>query len=190
MTSMEAREDGALTMAAIAAGERAALLRLMDRHGRGLRAVAARFLGSQEEAEEVVQDVFVKAWRNAHRYDAQRAAVSTWLYRITVNHCIDRRRRRAQRQFIGLEEVNDDLVDPAPAAETQVGGRQRLAATRRAIARLPDRQRMALLLSAVAGLSTLEIAQALGTSGGSVEQLLVRARRTLRTELGGDTDPG
>ncbi|MEL7347086.1 MAG: sigma-70 family RNA polymerase sigma factor [Pseudomonadota bacterium] len=183
MTTIEARREGACTMTAIAEGDRGALMRLMDRHSRGLRGVAARFLGNEEEAEEVVQDVFIRVWRKAHRYDPAQAAVSTWLYRIAVNLCIDRQRRRTFRQIVGLEEVVEDLADPAPSAEVQVADRARLAATRQAITALPGRQRMALLLAVVAEFSTVEIAAAMETSAGSVEQLLVRARRSLRGSL-------
>ncbi|MEL6210299.1 MAG: sigma-70 family RNA polymerase sigma factor [Pseudomonadota bacterium] len=183
MTTIEARREGACTMTAIAEGDRGALMRLMDRHSRGLRGVAARFLGNEEEAEEVVQDVFIRVWRKAHRYDPAQAAVSTWLYRIAVNLCIDRQRRRAFRQVVGLEEVVEDLADPTPSAEVQVADRARLAATRQAITALPGRQRMALLLAVVAEFSTVEIAATMETSAGSVEQLLVRARRSLRGSL-------
>ncbi|MEL6773384.1 MAG: sigma-70 family RNA polymerase sigma factor [Pseudomonadota bacterium] len=183
MTTIEARREGACTMTAIAEGDRGALMRLMDRHSRGLRGVAARFLGNEEEAEEVVQDVFIRVWRKAHRYDPAQAAVSTWLYRIAVNLCIDRQRRRTFRQIVGLEEVVEDLADPTPSAEVQVADRARLAATRQAITALPGRQRMALLLAVVAEFSTVEIAAAMETSAGSVEQLLVRARRSLRGTL-------
>ncbi|MEL6335633.1 MAG: sigma-70 family RNA polymerase sigma factor [Pseudomonadota bacterium] len=183
MTTIEARREGACIMTAIAEGDRGALMRLMDRHSRGLRGVAARFLGNEEEAEEVVQDVFIRVWRKAHRYDPAQAAVSTWLYRIAVNLCIDRQRRRTFRQIVGLEEVVEDLADPTPSAEVQVADRARLAAARQAITALPGRQRMALLLAVVAEFSTVEIAAAMETSAGSVEQLLVRARRSLRGSL-------
>ncbi|MEL6767744.1 MAG: sigma-70 family RNA polymerase sigma factor [Pseudomonadota bacterium] len=185
MSGSDAREDGARLMAAIAAGDRAAMAALMDRHARGLRGVAARYLGSEEEAEEIVQDAFLRAWRHAARYDPAKAAVSTWLYRITVNLCVDRRRRSAFRQFVGLEAAGGEemLADPSPGAEAQLAARSQLAAARGALLRLPARQRMAILLSAVGELSTQEVAAVLETSQGSVEQLLVRARRRLREEL-------
>ncbi|MEM6357200.1 MAG: RNA polymerase sigma factor [Pseudomonadota bacterium] len=185
MNGIDPREEGARTMAAIAAGDRSALISLMERHARGLRSIAARYLGSEEEAEEIVQDVFLKAWRNAARYDARKAAVSTWLYRIAINLCIDRRRSLALRQFVGLDAAGgeDTLPDISPGAEALMDGRSRLVLTRRALLRLPARQRMAVLLASVAELSTREIAEVLETSEGSVEQLLVRARRRLREEL-------
>ncbi|MEM6676338.1 MAG: sigma-70 family RNA polymerase sigma factor [Pseudomonadota bacterium] len=188
------RQDDAARMAAIAAGDQAALVALMTAQGPGLRAVATRYLGSAVEAEDVVQETFVKAWQRADRYDPSRAAVSTWLYRIAVNACIDRQRRRSLSRMMGLEEAGVEERDGStggmaadqPSTERRTAARQRLDAARTAIAALPGRQRMAILLAAVAGLGTAEIAEALGTSRGSVEQLLVRARRRLRRELGDD----
>ncbi|MEO0819746.1 MAG: sigma-70 family RNA polymerase sigma factor [Pseudomonadota bacterium] len=177
------REEGAALMAAIARGERRALAQIIALYGDGLGTVAARYLGNAAEAEEVVQDTFVRAWRHAARYDPARGAASTWLYRIAVNLCIDRQRRRALRRFVGLEDVEAELGDPAPGAERHAAGRARLAEVRDAMEVLPARQRLALLLRAVAGLDTAEIAETMGASIGSVEQLLVRARRRLTAEL-------
>ncbi|MEL6479053.1 MAG: sigma-70 family RNA polymerase sigma factor [Pseudomonadota bacterium] len=174
------QDEAAEWMAAIARGERQALALLIARHGRGLTLMATRYLGGEEEAEEVVQDVFLRVWRNASRYDPARAKVSTWLYRIAVNLCIDRQRKRAFRRFVGLEDAAQEIPDPEPGAARRIAGQQRLDQVRAAMDRLPQRQRMALLLSAVAGLDTASVAEAMGSSRGAVEQLLVRARRTLR----------
>ncbi|MBX9462637.1 MAG: sigma-70 family RNA polymerase sigma factor [Aquamicrobium sp.] len=167
----------------IASGEQAALARLIDRHGHGLRVFAARYLGSAADAEDVVQDVFVSVWKHAARFDPVKGRASTWLYRITANRCIDARRRRSLRAFIGLDDVHDILADEDPRADARVGARQELAIVRDGLARLPERQRMALLLRAVAGLDVPAIAEVMGASAGSVEQLLVRGRRSLRGHL-------
>jgi len=109
---------------------------------------------------------------------------TTWIYRILVNGCIDRRRRRGLRALAGLGDVETEAVpDPAPDAFTVAGDRQRLARVREGLGRLGARQRMAVLLSAVAGLDTAAIAETMGTTTGGVEQLLVRARRSLRAHL-------
>ena len=165
-------------MRRIAEGDRRALGRLIELYGRGLTLLATRYLGQEDQADEVVQDVFVRAWKNARRYDPAKARVYTWLYRITVNLCIDRQRRRAFRRFVGLEAA-PDVPDPQPTAADRADGKSRLAQVRAAMDRLPARQRMALLLSAVAEMDNAEIAQAMGASTGAVEQLLVRARRAL-----------
>ncbi len=167
----------------VASGEQAALARLIDRHGHGLRVFAARYLGSVAEAEDVVQDVFVSVWKHAARFDPAKGRASTWLYRITANRCIDARRRRSLRVFIGLDDLHDLVADDDPGADARLGARQELAIVRDGLSRLPERQRMALLLRAVAGLGVPAIAEVMGASAGSVEQLLVRGRRGLRDHL-------
>lgn len=187
--STDPQQQAAALVQAMARGDRRALAGLIDLHGRGLTLVATRYLGREDEAEEVVQDTFLRAWRHAGRYDPARAQVRTWLWRITVNLCIDRHRRNALRRFIGLDDAAMQVADPAPTAATRTEHRQRLDQTREAIAQLPGRQRMALLLSAVAALDTGEIAEAMQTSPGAVEQLLVRARKGLRRTLEANEDP-
>lgn len=176
------REDDDL-LARIAAGSQGALAQLIARHGRGLRVFAARYLGNPNDAEDVVQDVFVTVWKHAGRFDSQKARVSTWLYKITANRCIDQRRRRFLRDFIGLDDLDSDPVSEAADAEVTVSNRQELSIVRGGIAALPQRQRMALLLKVVADLDVPAIAEVMGTSAGSVEQLLVRARRGLRDHM-------
>lgn len=190
--SEDPQAEGAGLISAMAQGDRRALGRLITLHGRGLTLVATRYLSREDEAEEIVQDTFLRAWRHAGRYDPAKARVLTWLYRITVNLCIDRQRRNALRRFIGFDDVSRngayEVQDPQPTAEVHIAGRAELAEVRAAIAELPDRQRMALLLSAVAALDNTEIAEAMRISRGAVEQLLVRARRSLRKTTGQDEE--
>lgn len=168
---------------AVAAGDQAALARIIDRHGRGLRLFAARLLGSAADAEDIVQDVFVSAWKHAGRFDPQKGRASTWLYRIAANRCIDRRRRKSFRAFIGLDAMTDEPAGDEPAADALIGARQELAIVRGGLAALPERQRMALLLRAVADMDVPEIAAVMEVSVGSAEQLLVRGRRALRQHM-------
>lgn len=180
----EPETDDAALLAAISRGEEAALRDLIARHGRRLNAVATRYLGNAVEAEDVVQEVFFRVWQNAARYDPARARASTWVHAIAVRLCIDRLRKLKLRRVFGLGgglDAEDFTADPAPATEQTVANRQALALTRKALATLPDRQRLAILLSAVGGLDTIGIAEALDISPGAVEQLLVRARRRLRS---------
>lgn len=170
-------------LARVAAGSQAALSQLMARHGRGLRTFAARYLGHAADAEDVVQEVFVTVWKQAARFDPKRGRASTWLYRITANRCIDQRRRRALRNFMGLDDVPGELAAPDVGAEATMAARQELAIVRGGLSRLPERQRMALLLRAVGDLDIAAIAEVMGTSAGSAEQLLVRGRRALRDHL-------
>lgn len=170
-------------LARIAAGQHLALSELMARHGRGLRTFAARYLGHAGDAEDVVQEVFVTVWKQAARFDPRKARASTWLYRITANRCIDQRRRRALRNFLGLDDIVEEPAAPEANAETATGAKQELAIVRQGLSRLPERQRMALLLRAVGELDIGAIAEVMGASAGSVEQLLVRGRRALRDHL-------
>lgn len=177
------RRDDDRLLVRVASGDQAALAAVIDRHGRGLRLFAGRLLGSAADAEDVVQDVFVAAWKHAVRFDPAKGRASTWLYRIAANRCIDMRRRRSFRAFVGLDAMPDEPVDEEPAADDRVGARQELAVVRGGLAALPERQRMALLLRAVADMDVPDIAQVMGTSIGSAEQLLVRGRRALREHM-------
>lgn len=171
-------------MQAIAAGRQHALAQLIERHGKGLIAFARRYLGgSREDAEDIVQEVFWTVWRKAAQFDPDRAQVTTWLYRIAANRCIDAARRSALLRFVGLDAMSADPALEEPDAEAELSGRSELALARKGILDLPRRQRMALLLRAVADLDVPAIAEVMGTSNGSVEQLLVRARRTLREHM-------
>lgn len=167
----------------IAAGSQGALSALIARHGRGLRTFAARYLGNASDAEDVVQEVFVTVWKEAARFDPARGRASTWLYRITANRCIDQRRRRTLRSFIGLDDIRDEVASSEADAETTTAARQELAIVRDGLSRLPERQRMAVLLRAIGDLDIAAIAEVMGGSIGSAEQLLVRGRRALRDHL-------
>lgn len=192
-TATTAHESTTL-MRDLARGSDAALTRLVALHGRGLTIFATRYLGSASQAEDVVQEVFIRAWERARSYDPARGAVSTWLYRIAANLCIDRQRRARFRRFFGVKDVTemaDTLAVDTADTDRALAARETLARVRQGIAGLPDRQRMAILFAAVAGMDTVEIAAIMGASRGSVEQLLVRARRTLRAGLGeGGSDDG
>ncbi|WKL28360.1 RNA polymerase sigma factor (plasmid) [Sinorhizobium meliloti] len=115
--------------------------------------------------------------------DPSKGRATTWLYRIAANRCIDVRRWRKFRILIGFEEAHERSLSEDPEADTLIGARQELAIVRACLDKLPDRQRMALLLRAVADLDVPAIAEVMEASTGSVEQLLVRARRTLRAQL-------
>ncbi|AOZ68913.1 hypothetical protein LPB142_05930 [Rhodobacter xanthinilyticus] len=176
--------EGRALMAALAAGERAALGRLVVRFGPPIERYAAQMLRNRADAEEIAQEVFLRVWRRAGQFDPARGTVASWVWRIAVNLCIDRRRRAGLRQFLGLE-VAPEPADEAPGPEARLDARSALARTRAAIADLPARQRQALLLRALGEMSSAEIGAAMGCGAGAVDQLLSRARARLRAELGG-----
>jgi RNA polymerase sigma-70 factor (ECF subfamily) len=171
--------DARALVAAMAGGDKWALGRLITLYGRGLTIYCARALVRSHDAEDAVQEVFVKAWTAAASYDPGKGAVSTWLYRIALRHCTDRNRRSGFRQFLGLESAPEPM-DDAPDALRDLAAREDVVRVRTAIAALPDRQRQALLLKVVAEMSNPEIASTMNCAVGAVEQLLVRARSTLR----------
>ena len=121
-------------------------------------------------------------WRRPHAWKPGRVVFSTWLYRVVANRCLDQARRQKLRRFLPFGEVADP-VDEAPSAYDALAGRDTLAEVGRMIRTLPEKQRLALLLSAQAERSNAEIASVLGVSDGAAEQLLVRARRTLRAMM-------
>jgi RNA polymerase sigma-70 factor (ECF subfamily) len=173
--------DGAL-VGRIAAGDGRALAEVARRHGPRLRALALRFAGGAADADDIVQETFWTLWRKADRWQPGGPPLGAWLARIAINRAIDGDRRRRVRRFFGLEDAAE-VGDPAVAAEQSVAARQELLAVSRDILSLPARQRAAILLAVGGEHSNAEIAEALGLSLGAAEQLLVRARKTLRAQL-------
>jgi RNA polymerase sigma-70 factor (ECF subfamily) len=140
--------------------------------------LARRILGNTADAEEVVQEAMLRVWTTAPRWRPE-ARFRTWLYRVVVNLCLNRKRRTP---FASLADAGDP-VDPHPDAATQLERSQRDQAVAAAIAQLPDRQRAAIVLTVHEGLSNAEAAAVLGTSRSAVETLLVRAKQSLRRQL-------
>lgn len=167
---------------AVAAGDEQALTALLRRHGARIRALAAGYSAAAGSADDVVQDTFWTIWRTASRFEDRGVKVASWITRIAVNRCIDLERRRKLRRFVGLEDAAE-AADPDVGAERQLADRSRLAAVMDDIRALPARQRAAILIAAGGEHSTADIAESLGVTVGAAEQLLVRARRTLRMNL-------
>ena len=162
-------------MRELAAGRMEALAALVRRHQHSVRAIAWRMTGREDAADDITQETFLRVYRSAGSYRPT-AAFTTWLYRIVVNLCLDR--ARAPRMV--------DLPEDAPAPETADGPllrAERLEAVRKAVAALPERQRIAVILHRFEGLSHAQIAAATGWSEPAVESLLTRAYETLRAAL-------
>jgi RNA polymerase sigma-70 factor, ECF subfamily len=172
-------DDDDTLMARAAAGDRRAFSLLVIRHSERVRAVALRFTGNAADADDVAQAAFLAAWRELPNWKSGRAKFGTWLYRVAVNRCIDLSRRRRVRAWLSLDAVGEP-ADQTVRADELAAQQSELAAVRRDILALPERQRAALLLAVQAEKSTAEIGDALGVGAGAAEQLLVRARRTLR----------
>lgn len=169
-------------IAAVAGGDQRALAQLVRRHGARLRALASGYSAAAADADDVVQETFFTVWRTAGRFEARGVKVSSWITRIAINRCIDLERRRKLRRLVGLEDAAE-VRETAVGQDRDLEGRRTLSAVLEDIRALPARQRAAILLASDAEKSNIEIADALGVSLGAAEQLLVRARRTLRERL-------
>ncbi len=163
-------------------GDTRAFREIVRRHGGRLRALALRFSGSSAEAEDIVQDTFLRYWRTAKRWQPGGPPLGAYLTRIAVNRSIDAERVRKVRRFFGLEEASE-IADTQPLQDAQTEASRAVEAVARDITHLPPRQRAAILLAAEGDKSNADIAAAMELSEGAVEQLLVRARRTLRARL-------
>lgn len=173
----KAGDDALLAQAG--AGDQRAFRTLVSRHLSRVLSLARRMTGNVTEAEDVAQEAFLRAWQKASAWHAGEARFSTWLYRVVVNLCLDRRRRKPTTPL----EAAGDLLDPAPSAELRLVEDQRTRIVAVALAALPDRQRAALVLSYYEELSNAAAAEILGVSVSALESLLVRARKALRAEL-------
>ena len=175
-------------MAALAQGDRDALAVLMERHYRRIYRVALSYLRDPDEALDVVQETFVKAFQNAARWDA-RAEVGSWLTRIGINQAIDRyrrvRRRRQSEQPLedGAADHDGRWSDGGPSPERQVLGHELGARLAGALRGLPERQRAIVVLRHYDEMTLEEIADTLGVSLGTVKSSLHRAIHRLRDRL-------
>lgn len=166
-------------MRLVGQGNHRAFHLLIDRHTRRAVTLAIRMAITHAEAEELVQEAFLRVWVNAPRWKPDGALFRTWFMRILTNLCIDLKRRPA---LLVLPE-NDERPDDAPGALTQTIIREDAALVAQAVAALPPRQRAALALCYWDDMSNIEAADVLNLSIGAVESLLVRARRSLRDRL-------
>jgi len=159
------------------AGERAAYSKLVRRYQDRLYRFVLRMVGTREEALELTQDVFIKAWQALPQWKPD-AAFHTWLFRIGSNAAMDALRRRKIVEFTQLDEQHDAVAD-GPTPEAQLESKQRLQALDAALAWLPPEQREAILLREVEGLSYAELSVVLGVNEGTVKSRLARARAAL-----------
>ena len=165
----------------VARGDQAALAELIRRHQGRLYQVAYRLLQDPLEAEDALQEVFLKVYEHAHRFEPQ-ATVSAWLHRITANHCLNLLRRRRPQESLDQEggpNPPDPGASPLEILEEHDLNRQ----LEELLNSLPENQRRALVLKRFAGLSYQEIGAELGLSPQAVDGLLKRARQFLKKAL-------
>lgn len=179
---MEDAATDAELVQACQAGDRTAFDTLVQRHQRQVYGLCYRFVGSHEDAADLAQDTFVRAYRSIDGFKAD-AAFGTWLYRIAVNVCLNRKALKPAP----IEPLAD--VDRQPSAhdgaDVTLLRREESVRVRRAIARLPDKQRATLVLRAYHDLPHEEIAQVLGTTAGASKANFFHALRNLKRLLEG-----
>lgn len=173
--------DAAL-LAAFAGGHRPAALELTQRLTPRVLGQAYRMLGNQAEAEDVAQEAFLRLWKIAPEWEAERAQVSTWLYRVVANLCTDRLRKRGRG--VALETVEEPSSD-APSVAQTLQEAARTEALRGALADLPERQAQAVTLRHLEELGNPQIAEIMDTNVRTVESLIARGKRALIAKLSG-----
>ncbi|HEV2555699.1 MAG TPA: RNA polymerase sigma factor [Bosea sp. (in: a-proteobacteria)] len=173
------RDDELLEL--ITGGDEGAFRELVERHVDRAYALALRILRNGADAEDVVQDTLLKIWSHRGSWQSGRAKFSTWLYRVVTNRCLDMRRRPKTE---GMDEA-PEMVDAQPDALTTLQRHEASDLLAREMERLPDQQRVALILSYYDDLSNAQIAEVMDTTVQAVESLLKRGRQHLRRQLDG-----
>ena len=187
---LDPKSDAAI-MLRVAAGDEAGFTYLAEKYHRPMIHFLYRMVGNHAVAEELAQEVFLRVYRARSSYRAE-ARFTTWLYRIAtnlaVNHARDTRHERAA-QTVYLDQPDEetgttpDLADDEPTVEQNLLRDERMAAIRRHVMALPERQRMAVLMHKYQGMDYRQIGEVLKLSESATKSLLFRAYQTLREKL-------
>lgn len=170
----------------VAEGEVEEFATLVERHQARLYRLCRRMLHDEAAAEDAVQEVFLKLYRKASSL-RPKGQLSTWLYRVAVNHCLNSLRRRRLVRFLPLADPESEErpavalepVDQGADPAARLAAREEWRKVEKAIERLPAGQRAVLMLARFEGMSYREIAETLGVTVGAVESRLFRAMRAL-----------
>jgi RNA polymerase sigma factor (sigma-70 family) len=184
-------------VALYAAGDRSAARTLTLRFVPRLLGYAQRMLaGDRAEAEDVVQETMMRLWKAAPGWAPGEMQVLPWAYRVAGNLCLDRIRARVRRRVQALDD-GDEVADGVPSVEARLITSDRAAALEAALGVLPERQRQAVVLRHIEGLTNPEIARIMDIGVEAVESLTARGKRALaaclqphRDALGYDGDGG
>lgn len=161
-------------------GDAHAIAELVARKLPRMTALAHRLLGDPAEAEDIVQELFVRVWRHASRWQPGVAMFDTWMHRVALNLCTDRLRKRRDAPL----PDDWDAPDPAIAADDVIEADEEKDRVGRALAALAPRQREAIVLTYYQELSNREAADLMGIRVDALESLLARGRRALKERLG------
>ncbi len=182
----DARALDADAVARAAGGDGDALGELYDRHARPVYSLALRILQDTTEAEDIVQEVFAQAWRQAARFDAARGAVGAWLLNLARSRAIDRLRARRARPDTAAEPVMPEALQAAGApADAAIIADEQIGRVRLALGSLPFVQRVAIELAYYEGLTHAEIAERLEQPLGTIKTRIRAGLLKLRDALGG-----
>ncbi|WP_424833159.1 RNA polymerase sigma factor [Ruegeria sp.] len=182
ITAREPSDD--VLLGRFADGDALAARLLTDRLGPRSYSVALRMLGNRAEAEDITQEAMMRLWQMAPDWVSGQAQVSTWLYRVTLNLCVDLRRKKRPGRLEDAPEVADD----SGSAADQMQDAARKDALQAALGQLPERQRQAVVLRHIEELSNPEIAEVMDISVEAVESLTARGKRALAAILAGRRD--
>ncbi|MEW5767781.1 MAG: sigma-70 family RNA polymerase sigma factor [bacterium] len=172
-------------------GDVACFEKLLDKYETPLLNMIYRLIGDRREAEELAQEVFLRVYKSASRYEV-RAKFSTWLYRIATNLCLNELRKKGQMRIESLDtpvsteegEVNREIEDGRRASPPELmEQKEQQAIVREAINSLPENQRIAVILNRYEELSYEEMAHCLNLSVSAVKSLLHRAKESLKVRL-------
>ena len=160
-------------------GDALAVEALVARKLPRMTALAHRLLGDRSEAEDVVQELFLRVWKSAATWRPGAARFDTWMHRVAYNLCTDRLRKRRE---VALPETWD-APDPQPLVDAAISAEQQSDAVGRALAALAPRQREAIVLTYYQELPNRDAAALMGIGVDALESLLARGRRALKARL-------
>jgi RNA polymerase sigma-70 factor (ECF subfamily) len=187
---MEGQDLDTHLMHRLQQGDLTAFEDLISRHRESVVNLAYRFMGDRAEAEDALQEVFLRVFRARERYEPT-ARFSTWLYRIATNYCLNAVKARRSDRWTSLHAVDGDgeaflpeiASEREPAPEERAEQTELAEVVRRAVESLPESQRMAIVLNKYHGQSYQEVAEAMELSVMAVKSLLMRARVNLKERL-------
>ena len=160
---------------------------LLRQYEKKVYTLCFRMCGNSEDAEEAAQDTFLALWRGIDRF-RQESSLSTWIYRLASNACIDllrRRKKQGSSLLLDDEELFLDAVDPAPRPQDAVEHREAQKLLQEGLSALPEEYRKVLILREIEGLSYTEIAESASLELGTVKSRISRGRVLLRNFLSG-----
>lgn len=166
-------------MARVARSDRSAYATLVARHTNRFLALAERLLANRSLAEDVIQDVFLKIWLSADKFNPDAGKFTTWFYRVVSNKCFDEKRRK---RTVALPE-NFEIIDDSKNCDVTLEENDRADQVAVILAKLPDRQRLAITLCYYSELSNKEAALIMDVNIKALESLLSRARATLKNNI-------